>query len=52
MWRAHEIGYGEYCRHHSARMKVEKRREKDYNKGRQMAADFNRPIYFNNQFNT
>jgi hypothetical protein len=36
MHSTHGLGYEEYRRHHSVRLRVEKRREKDYIKCRRM----------------
>lgn len=36
MQQAHGIGYAEYGRSFEKRMKIEKKRENDYNKGLQM----------------
>lgn len=52
MWKAHGVGYEEYCRRHSVRMEVEKRREMNYIKCHQMVADLHRFVYFNNQLIT
>jgi hypothetical protein len=46
---AHGVGYEEYRRHHSVRMKVEKRRKKDDRNCRRMVADLDRLVHFNNR---
>jgi hypothetical protein len=51
MWRAHGVGYEEYKRHHSVRMRVEKRREKDFIKCRRMVTDLNSLVHNNNLIN-
>lgn len=52
MRSAHGIGYEVYRRHHSVRMRVEKRREKDYSECRRMIADLDRLVHYNNNLNT
>jgi hypothetical protein len=49
MHSTHGLGYEEYRRHHSVRLKVEKRREKDYIKCRRMVADLDRLVHYNNR---
>jgi hypothetical protein len=49
MRSAHGVGYEEYKRHHSVRMKVEKRRKKDDRNCRRMVADLERLVHFNNR---
>ncbi|ETI69083.1 hypothetical protein BAVI_09996 [Neobacillus vireti LMG 21834] len=49
---AHGVGYEEYMRHHSVRMRVEKSREKDYNLCRRMVADLDRLVHYNNRLTT
>ncbi len=46
---AHGVGHEDYRRHHSVRMRVEKRREKDYIKCRRIIGDLNRLVHFNNR---
>lgn len=46
---AHGIGYEVYSRHHTVRMKVEKRRKKDYLQCCRMVAELDRLIHFNNR---
>ena len=49
MRSSHGVGYEEYRRHHSVRMKVEKRRKKDYLQCCRMVAELGRLIHFNNR---
>jgi hypothetical protein len=49
MLSAHGVGYEDYRRHHSVRMKVEKRSKKDYINCRRMVADLDRLIHYNNR---
>ncbi|MGZ4159312.1 MAG: hypothetical protein ACXVNF_00720 [Neobacillus sp.] len=49
MHSTHGLGYEEYRRHHSVRLRVEKRREKDYIKCRRMVADLDRLVHYNNR---
>jgi hypothetical protein len=48
MQGAHGVGYEVYKRKHAVRMKVEKHRDQDYIKSRQMVANFDRLVHFNN----
>ena len=45
MYQSHGIGYEVYCQKHDVRMKVEKRREKDYILSRQMLAILDRRLF-------
>ncbi|MDR6124011.1 hypothetical protein QFZ87_003608 [Bacillus sp. SLBN-46] len=49
MRSSHGVGYEDYRRHHSVRMKVEKRRKKDYLQCCRMVAELDRLIHFNNR---
>jgi hypothetical protein len=49
MRSAHGVGYEDYKRHHSVRMRVEKRREKNYIKCRRMVADLDKLLHYNNR---
>jgi hypothetical protein len=52
MRSAHGVGYEDYRRHHSVRMRVEKRRKKDYIWCRLMVADLDRLVHYNNRLKT
>ncbi|MEH7480220.1 hypothetical protein V7157_03735 [Neobacillus drentensis] len=49
MYSAHGVGYEDYRRHHTVRMRVEKRRKKDYINCLRMVADLDRLVHFNNR---
>ena len=49
MHSAHGVGYEEYRRYHSVRMRVEKSREKDYNTCRRMVAELDQLVHYNNR---
>lgn len=49
MHSAHGVGYEEYMRHHSVRMRVEKSREMYYNSCRRMVAELDRLVHYNNR---
>ncbi|MBS4190662.1 hypothetical protein KHA94_10750 [Bacillus sp. FJAT-49705] len=42
---SHGVGYALYSQKHEVRMKVEKKRQEDYIKSKQMVADFERKIH-------
>jgi len=42
MHHAHGIGYEVYCQKHQERMKVENRREKEYNLSRKILENFSK----------
>ncbi|EIJ77888.1 hypothetical protein MGA3_16096 [Bacillus methanolicus MGA3] len=46
MQAAHGVGYEIYCRKHDVRMRVEKKREKEYLKSQRMVADLVRKFHF------
>lgn len=39
MHRSHGIGYGEYTRSHAVRLEVEKKREEQYKKSKEIVLD-------------
>jgi hypothetical protein len=45
MHMAHGIGYEEYCRKFTIRMKVERKREEEYLKSRLLVDEISRKIY-------
>ncbi len=45
MHGAHGISYEVYCMKHEARMRVERRREKDYVESQRMVADLDRKVH-------
>jgi len=45
MHDAHGIGYEAYCMKHKLRMKVERRREKDYLRSQRIVADIDRKVH-------
>lgn len=49
MHSAHGVGYEEYMRHHSVRMRVEKNRERDYIRCRRMVAELDLLVHYNNR---
>lgn len=49
MRSAHGVGYEDYKRHHSVRMRVETRRKKNYIKCCRLVADLDRLVHFNNR---
>lgn len=49
MLKAHGVGYEEYSRRLSVRIKVENRRKNDYRKCCRMTADFDRLAHYNNR---
>jgi hypothetical protein len=52
MYNAHGVGYEEYKRHHKVRLRVEKRRQKDYMNCRKMVADLDRLVHYNNRLSS
>jgi hypothetical protein len=52
MRSAHGVCYEEYRRHHSVRIRVEKRRKKDTIKCCRMVAELDRLVHFNNRLKT
>ncbi len=45
MRRTHGVGYEVYCQKQDIRLSVEKKREQDYIKSRQIVAQFDRKIH-------
>ncbi|WP_169749086.1 hypothetical protein [Ornithinibacillus californiensis] len=45
MQTSHQMGYAEYCRKLENRMKVEKRRQEDYNKSKQIVAEIDSQLF-------
>ncbi|WP_420796298.1 hypothetical protein [Bacillus methanolicus] len=46
MQAAHGVGYEVYCRKRDVRMRIEKKREKEYIKSQRMVADLVRKFHF------
>ncbi|WP_169727356.1 hypothetical protein [Paucisalibacillus globulus] len=45
MQTSHHMGYAEYCRNLENRMKVERRRQEDYNKCKHIVAEIDSNIH-------
>jgi hypothetical protein len=45
MYQSHGLGYEEYQRKLETRLQVEKQREKDYRKSRQIISDLERNVF-------
>ncbi len=45
MHQAHGIGYADYCRKFTERLRVEKSREEEYRQGQMIVAQFDRRVH-------